>query len=53
MSSGAGAESGLVTAIIAGIVAAVERSLFGGTRLGADDWQRARADYAGFALGGR
>ena len=39
--------------VFAGIVAAVERSLFGGTRLGADDWQRARADYAGFALGGR
>lgn len=39
--------------VFAGIVAAVERSLFGGTRLGADDWQRARAEYAGFALGAR
>ncbi|KZE17166.1 hypothetical protein AVT10_11785 [Sphingomonas hankookensis] len=38
--------------VFAGIVAAVERSLFGGRALGADDWQRARADYAGFALKG-
>ena len=36
----------------AGIVAAVERSLFGGRALDGDDWQRARADYAGFALKG-
>jgi len=36
--------------VFAGIVAAVERSLFGGRTLGMDDWQRARADYAGFAL---
>ncbi|KQM61552.1 MULTISPECIES: DUF4129 domain-containing protein [unclassified Sphingomonas] len=38
--------------VFAGIVAAVERSLFGGRALGMDDWQRARADYAGFALKG-
>ena len=38
--------------VFAGIVAAVERSLFGGRVLGSDDWQRARADYAGFALKG-
>lgn len=38
--------------VFAGIVAAVERSLFGGRALGVDDWQRARADYAGFALKG-
>ncbi len=38
--------------VFAGIVAAVERSLFGGAALGEDDWARARADYAGFALGG-
>lgn len=40
--------------VFAGIVAAVERSLFGGRALDAGDWQQARADYAGFALkGGR
>jgi hypothetical protein len=40
--------------VFAGIVAAVERSLFGGRALDDGDWQRARADYAGFALkGGR
>lgn len=33
------------------IVAAVERSLFGGRALGRDDWIAARADYAKFALG--
>jgi len=38
--------------VFAGIVAAVERSLFGGRALDAGDWQRARADYAGFALKG-
>ena len=38
--------------VFAGIVAAVERSLFGGRALALDDWQRARADYAGFALKG-
>lgn len=38
--------------VFAGIVAAVERSLFGGRALVEDDWQRARADYAGFALKG-
>lgn len=38
--------------VFAGIVAAVERSLFGGRALDGDDWQRARADYAGFALKG-
>ena len=35
------------------IVADVERSLFGGNMLGEADWTRARADYAGFALGRR
>ena len=34
------------------LVAAVERSLFAGHRLGAEDWERARADYAAIALGG-
>ena len=38
--------------VFGGIVAAVERSLFGGRALDGDDWQRARADYAGFALKG-
>ncbi|WP_125654344.1 DUF4129 domain-containing protein [Sphingomonas sp. 2R-10] len=38
--------------VFAGIVAAVERSLFGGRALDAGDWQRARSDYAGFALKG-
>ncbi|WP_294324562.1 DUF4129 domain-containing protein [uncultured Sphingomonas sp.] len=38
--------------VFSGIVAAVERSLFGGRALVQDDWQRARADYAGFALKG-
>jgi hypothetical protein len=33
------------------IVADVERSLFAGHPLGEADWARARADYAGFALG--
>ncbi len=33
------------------IVADVERSLFAGQPLGQADWTRARADYAGFALG--
>ncbi len=37
--------------VFAGIVAAVERSLFGGSALDEGDWTRARADYAGFALG--
>lgn len=35
------------------IVADVERSLFAGNPLGEADWTRARADYAGFALGHR
>lgn len=39
--------------VFAGIVAQVERSLFGGDALGRQDWERARADYAGFALGAR
>ncbi|WP_235525180.1 MULTISPECIES: hypothetical protein [unclassified Sphingomonas] len=39
--------------VFAGIVAAVERSLFGGAELGEADWRRAREDYAGFALGRR
>ncbi len=38
--------------VFAGIVAAVERSLFGGRALDEGDWQCARADYAGFALKG-
>ena len=37
--------------IFARIVADVERSLFGGAPLTQADWIRARADYAGFALG--
>ncbi|PZO77185.1 MAG: hypothetical protein DI632_09630 [Sphingomonas hengshuiensis] len=40
----------LARGVFAGIVAAVERSLFGGRALDGDDWRRARADYAGFAL---
>ncbi|MEG3179672.1 hypothetical protein [Sphingomonas sp. LT1P40] len=35
------------------IVADVERSLFAGNTLAESDWTRARADYAGFALGKR
>ncbi|MEG3153156.1 hypothetical protein U1769_25015 [Sphingomonas sp. ZT3P38] len=35
------------------IVADVERSLFAGNTLAQSDWTRARADYAGFALGQR
>lgn len=38
--------------VFAGIVAAVERSLFAGRSLGVDDWRRARAEYAAFALTG-
>lgn len=38
-------------AIFGRIVADVERSLFAGHPLGEADWARARADYAGFALG--
>lgn len=37
--------------IFARIVADVERSLFAGGTLSRADWDRARADYAGFALG--
>jgi hypothetical protein len=37
--------------IFARFVAQVEASLFAGGALGHDDWTRARADYAGFALG--
>jgi len=40
-------------AVFRRIVADVERSLFGGSALGEPDWTRARADYAGFALGRR
>jgi hypothetical protein len=36
--------------VFARIVAAVERSWFGGQRLDAPDWDAARADYARFAL---
>ncbi len=38
-------------AVFGRIVADVERSLFAGHPLGQADWERARADYAGFALG--
>lgn len=37
--------------LFARIAAGVERSIFAGQRLSADDWQAARADYAAFALG--
>lgn len=37
--------------VFARIAAVVERSIFAGERLSADDWQAARADYAAFALG--
>lgn len=37
--------------VFARIVASVERSLFARRALGAPDWERARADYADFALG--
>lgn len=37
-------------AVFGRIVADVERSLFAGQPLDSSDWQRARADYAGFAL---
>lgn len=36
--------------LFARIALHVERSLFGGREVGADDWQAARADYADFAL---
>ena len=36
--------------VFARIVAAVERSWFGGRALEAGDWEAARADYARFAL---
>ncbi|ODP39490.1 hypothetical protein BFL28_10065 [Sphingomonas turrisvirgatae] len=39
--------------IFARIVADVERSLFAGGMLTRTDWERARGDYAGFALGSR
>lgn len=37
--------------VFARIAAVVERSIFAGQRLSADDWQAARADYSAFALG--
>lgn len=37
--------------VFARIAAVVERSIFAGQRLSADDWQAARADYTAFALG--
>lgn len=37
--------------VFARIAAVVERSMFAGQRLSADDWQAARADYSAFALG--
>ncbi|PKP91030.1 MAG: hypothetical protein CVT77_13405 [Alphaproteobacteria bacterium HGW-Alphaproteobacteria-16] len=40
-------------AVFVRIVGDVERSLFAGSPLDASDWARARADYAGFALGPR
>ena len=36
--------------LFTGIARLVERSLFGGRKVDADDWQSARADYANFAL---
>ena len=39
--------------LFARIAAQVERSLFGGRALGADDWMSARAAYADFALPGQ
>lgn len=36
--------------LFAGIARVVERSLFGGRPVGADDWQQCRAAYADFAL---
>lgn len=38
--------------LFSGIAALVERSLFGGRAVGPDDWGRARAAYADFALPG-
>ena len=38
--------------LFAGIARMVERSLFGGGAVGAEDWQTARASYADFALAG-
>lgn len=38
--------------LFSGIAALVERSLFGGRAVGPDDWRRARAAYADFALPG-
>lgn len=37
--------------VFARIAAVVERSIFAGQRLSADDWRAARDDYAAFALG--
>lgn len=51
--AGADALPAPAAGVFAGIVAQVERSLFGGRALGQEDWERARADYAGFALGSR
>ena len=39
--------------LFAGIAAVVERSLFGGRAVGAEDWTSARAAYADFALPGQ
>ena len=41
----------LARTVFGRIVADVERSLFAGHPLGQVDWERARSDYAGFALG--
>jgi len=46
----AGAVPPRARTLFAGIAALVERSLFGGRSVDAEDWARARADYADFAL---
>jgi hypothetical protein len=50
--AGADAIPGPARGLFAGIARVVERSLFGGRPVGADDWSRARAAYADFALAG-
>ena len=42
----------LARELFARIAGYVERSLFGGRPVGADDWMQARAAYADFALPG-
>lgn len=43
----------MARALFAGIAGKVERSLFGGHAVGAEDWRTARAAYADFALPGQ